>query len=81
VVSGVFTPAGRLIDFATCEESLYLKTTAIGDGYVPLPILKFYFDILLTTEENHENLQVTEECLAMFDLSKRPPCFGQPQWV
>jgi len=32
----------------------------IGSGDVPLPVLKFYFDIRLTTEENHENPQGNE---------------------
>lgn len=64
-MSGVLSTAGRLIDIATSEESLCLKTTAIR----------------LTTEKNHENPQGNDRVLAIFDLSKRKPCFGQPQWV
>jgi hypothetical protein len=60
VMSGVLSPAGRLINFATSEEFFCLKTTVIGGGDVPLPVLKFYFDIRLTTEENHENPQGNE---------------------
>jgi hypothetical protein len=50
--SGVFPPSRRLMDFDTCEKSLYLKTAGIGGGYVPFPVLRFYLDIRLTTEQN-----------------------------
>lgn len=63
MTSGVLSPGGRLIDFATSEESLCLKTTAIGGGDVPLSFLKFYLDIRLTAEENLDNPQGNESVL------------------
>jgi len=62
-MSGVLSTAGRLIDFATSEESLCLRTTAIVGGDVPLPLLKLYLDIRLTTEENQQNPQGNETVL------------------
>jgi len=63
VISGVNSPASILIDFATSEESLCVKTTAIGGGDVPLPFSKLYLDICLTTDKNHENPQGNERVL------------------